>query len=309
MTKYRSRWLPVLAAALLALPTLAPAPGRAQTGSRTFPETGKTVSGRFLEYWDTHGGLTQQGLPISSQMQERSDTDGKTYTVQYFERAVFEAHPENARPNDVLLSLLGSFLYKQKYPNGAPGQLASFSAGAHLFPETSKHAQGRFLLYWNGHGSLAQQGYPISEEFQEKSDLNGKTYTVQYFERAVFEWHPENQAPYNVLLSQLGTFRYRQKYGSGSGAPTATPQPQAQAKVNVIDFDFDPRTITVSVGTRVVWTNVGPTEHTVADLTMKVFSSNILQRGDTFSYTPTKAGTIPYWCTIHPDMKGTLVVK
>jgi hypothetical protein len=36
---------------------------------------------------------------------------------------------------------------------------------------------------------------------------------VQYFERAVFEYHPENQPPYNVLLSQLGTFRYREKYG------------------------------------------------------------------------------------------------
>jgi hypothetical protein len=36
---------------------------------------------------------------------------------------------------------------------------------------------------------------------------------VQYFERAVFEYHPENAAPYDVLLSQLGTFRYRDKYG------------------------------------------------------------------------------------------------
>ena len=39
-------------------------------------------------------------------------------------------------------------------------------------------------------------------------------YKVQYFERAVFEYHPENQPPYNVLLSQLGTFRHRDKYGA-----------------------------------------------------------------------------------------------
>lgn len=38
-------------------------------------------------------------------------------------------------------------------------------------------------------------------------------YTVQYFERAVFEYHPEKQVPFDVLLSQLGTFRYGQKYG------------------------------------------------------------------------------------------------
>ena len=70
---------------------------------------------------------------------------------------------------------------------------------------------GKFLDYWEQHGGLAQQGYPISDEFQEKSDLDGKTYTVQYFERAVFELHPENQAPYDVLLSQLGTSEYKAK--------------------------------------------------------------------------------------------------
>ena len=72
---------------------------------------------------------------------------------------------------------------------------------------------GKFLAYWQSHGGLAQQGYPISEEFLETSALNGLPYTVQYFERAVFEYHPENQPPYNVLLSQLGTFQYRAKYG------------------------------------------------------------------------------------------------
>src|SRR5262249_32211071 len=52
-----------------------------------FPQTGKAVCGRFVEYWDWHGNLTQQGLPISDELQEKSDTDGKTYTVQYFERS------------------------------------------------------------------------------------------------------------------------------------------------------------------------------------------------------------------------------
>jgi len=178
----------------------------------TFKETGNTVCGKFLVYWNSHGGLAQQGFPISSEFQEKSDTDGKTYTVQYFERAVFEAHPENAAPNDVLLSLLGNFLYKQKYPTGAPGQTPNTSAGSVLFKETGKRVGGKFLAYWQQHGGLAQQGYPISDEFKEKSDLDGKTYTVQYFERAVFELHPENQSPYDVLLSQLGTFRYKQKY-------------------------------------------------------------------------------------------------
>ncbi len=180
--------------------------------SLTFPETGKTVSGIFLDYWNAHNGLQQQGYPISELMQEKSDLDGKTYTVQYFERAVFEYHPENQPPYNVLLSQLGSFEYRKKYPGGAPQQNANTSPGSVLFPETGARLGGKFLDYWQAHGGLQQQGYPISNEFVETSSLNGKPYLVQYFERAVFELHPENQSPYDVLLSLLGDFRYRSYY-------------------------------------------------------------------------------------------------
>lgn len=185
------------------------------TNSRYFPETGHTVEGRFLQYWEQNGGLAQQGYPITEEMQELSETDGKTYSVQYFERAVFERHPENQAPYDVLLSLLGVFEYGERYPGGAPAQQPNTAAGSVLFHETGKRLGGKFLEYWRAHGGLPQQGYPISDEFQEVSVLDGKTYTVQYFERAVFELHPENAGtPHEVLLSQLGTFRYRARYQS-----------------------------------------------------------------------------------------------
>ena len=58
--------------------------------------------------------------------------------------------------------------------------------------------------YWEAHGGVAIFGYPISEEFQETSPEDGKRYLVQYFERNRFEWHPENAAPYDVLLGRLG---------------------------------------------------------------------------------------------------------
>jgi hypothetical protein len=98
------------------VPTTAPLtiPG---TGSQTFAETGKTVTGIFLDYWKTNGGLAQQGYPISALMTEKSPLDGKTYTVQYFERSVFEYHPENKAPYNVLLSQLGTFRYKDTYSN------------------------------------------------------------------------------------------------------------------------------------------------------------------------------------------------
>ena len=191
-------------------PQVTPIPG---SGSRTFPETGKTVTGLFLQYWDAHGRLAQQGFPISAPLAEVSDLNGKPYTVQYFERAVFEYHPENQVPYNVLLSQLGTFQYKKKYPNGAPNQQPNTSPGSVVVSETGKHLGGKFLQYWQSHGGVMQQGFPISDEFTEVSDLNGKPYTVQYFERAVFEYHPEYQPPYDVLLSQLGTFRYKEKYG------------------------------------------------------------------------------------------------
>ena len=209
----------VAALAFAAMPFGAPAVSQAQADCQTFQQTGKQVCGKFLAYWRGHGGLPIQGYPISAEMQEKSDTDGKVYTVQYFERAVFELHPENKAPFDVLLSLLGAQFYKQKYPNGAPGQVANKSTGSVFFPETSANLGGQFLAYWQATGGLMQHGYPISQEFTEKSELNGQTYKVQYFQRAVFEFHPENPRASQVLLSQLGTYQYNRKYPGGTIPP------------------------------------------------------------------------------------------
>jgi len=192
--------------------------------SYTFPQTNKTVRSQFLKYWNTYGGLVQYGYPISNEMQEVSATDGKSYTVQYFERAVFELHPEFAgTSSEVLLSLLGSLIYNQKYPTGAPSQQRNYSSDTRLFPETGMHVGGTFLHYWYNHGALSRYGFPISEEFVEISPLDGKPYIVQYFERAVFELHPELlDTPNEVTLSQLGTFRYTDTYLQS--IPTVTPQ-------------------------------------------------------------------------------------
>jgi len=107
----------------------------------------------------------------------------------------------------MLLGLLAPYAW------GAVASQAQSSCQS--FPQTGHQICGRFLQYWQQHGGLAQQGYPLSEEFVETSALNGKPYTVQYFERAVFELHPENAPPYDVLLSQLGTFQGRANYPQG----------------------------------------------------------------------------------------------
>jgi hypothetical protein len=72
------------------------------------------------------------------------------------------------------------------------------------FPAAGHSLQGGFRVYWEAHGGLGQFGYPITEEFTESDERRGVSYKVQYFERARFEWHPENRPPYDVLLGLLG---------------------------------------------------------------------------------------------------------
>lgn len=233
------RWIAALVVAVIGfgLPMLgmAYAGNVGQSDCRSFPETGKRVCGRFLAYWQEHGGLAQQGFPISNEFREVSEVDGKEYTVQYFERAQFELHPENAPPHDVLLSLLGSLRYKEKYPNGSQSQElppSKMLGPERVFPETDHTIRGPFREYWEGHGGLAQQGFPISQPLLERSDRDGKEYVMQYFERAVFELHPENAPPHNVLLSHLGRLRFERKYPGdepGTASPTPTPAPDAWA--------------------------------------------------------------------------------
>ena len=78
------------------------------------------------------------------------------------------------------------------------------------FPETNQDVSGRFLQVWQGGRSDADaiyiNGYPISDVHDEISLTDGKIYKMQWFERARFEQHPENQQPYDVLLGLLGVF-------------------------------------------------------------------------------------------------------
>ncbi|GAB4208823.1 MAG: hypothetical protein OHK0022_38920 [Roseiflexaceae bacterium] len=86
-----------------------------QPDVRFFPETGHTLAGPFLDYWQRNGGLAIYGYPISQPFEEVNAEDGKTYVVQYFERNRFEYHPENqGTPYEVLLGLLGNTLLRSK---------------------------------------------------------------------------------------------------------------------------------------------------------------------------------------------------
>jgi hypothetical protein len=74
-----------------------------------------------------------------------------------------------------------------------------------FFPLTGHTLKGRFLEFWERNGGLAIFGYPLTEEFLEYNQEDGKLHTVQYFERNRFEYHPDLEGtPFVVQLGLLG---------------------------------------------------------------------------------------------------------
>ncbi len=106
---------------------------------------------------------------------------------------------------------------------------------------------------------------------------------------------------------------YSRDYGASpsptaASSPSAAPAQGGEVQVQIVDFRFEPARITVAPGTTVVWTNVGPTAHT-ATSKADVWDSGILQKGQTFRFTFRTPGTYDYWCTLHPNMLGQVVVR
>ncbi|MCC6629481.1 MAG: S8 family serine peptidase [Chloroflexi bacterium] len=162
-----------------------------------FADTRHTLSGGFRTYWEERGGIPIFGYPISEEFRELNVADGRTYTVQYFERARFEYHPEHkATEYEVELGLLDRLLTAGRAFPSTPAGVET--ATRRFFPETQHSLSNEFLTYWDDHGGLALFGYPISEPALENGWL------TQHFQRARFELHPDPPAPAQVLLGHLG---------------------------------------------------------------------------------------------------------
>jgi plastocyanin len=101
--------------------------------------------------------------------------------------------------------------------------------------------------------------------------------------------------------------------GAGPGKFTASAQQKAATtpatmEVKIDNFSFGPTTLTVALGTTVTWVNHDDIPHTVVS-TEGVFKSKVLDTDEKFSFTFTKAGSFPYFCSIHPKMTGSVVVQ
>jgi plastocyanin len=79
-------------------------------------------------------------------------------------------------------------------------------------------------------------------------------------------------------------------------------------EVRIDNFVFTPDTITVPVNSAVTWVNKDDIPHVVAS-DDGLFKSRALDTEQKYSYTFTKAGTYPYYCSVHPKMVGKIVVQ
>jgi plastocyanin len=94
--------------------------------------------------------------------------------------------------------------------------------------------------------------------------------------------------------------------GTGSGSGTVQ---SGTAHVTIQNFAFHPATLTVKTGTKVTFTNEDSTIHTATSSPGSSFDSGNLNKGQSFTFTFTKAGTYSYICSIHQNMKGTVTVQ
>jgi plastocyanin len=99
---------------------------------------------------------------------------------------------------------------------------------------------------------------------------------------------------------------------SSSGASTSTAAASSSGggvTIKMQNIAFDPKAVTVKFGQKVTWTNEDTVDHNVTSQSGETIKSDNFGKGGTFSFTPKKAGTIKYVCTIHPGMTATLTVS
>jgi plastocyanin len=88
----------------------------------------------------------------------------------------------------------------------------------------------------------------------------------------------------------------------------AQPKPAQGPRIEIRGHKYSPATVTVPVGTTIAWVNHDDEVHTVFSTT-QAFTSPAIETDETYSSTFSKPGTYTYFCTLHPLMTGTVIVK
>ncbi len=186
----------------------------------SLPEYADQIAPELLAYWIQNGGERIFGRPLP---QEKPLLEENGREFQWFERARLEIWPEYPATKYVIQpGRIGTEFTKginfptQEFFVNRPGL---------MYEEATQHGlRGEFLKFWQENGGVDIFGYPISDELQEILPEDRAYHTVQYFERARFELHP-NDASQPIKLGLLGTGLYMQELKPDIDPikPTAVP--------------------------------------------------------------------------------------
>jgi hypothetical protein len=189
------RFAVLVLSATLALSTWGPGGAQSSADTQYFAETGHNVKGDFLSFFKAaKDPVLLFGYPMTEQITSKDGT-----TVQYFQRARFELHPELPEKRRVQLTALGRAMYRL----GSQQLNIDNPAACQLFT-TGFRVCFAFLDFFQANGGAAQFGNPISPfEFQDNL-------IVQYFEKARFEWRADRPEGQRVVITDLGRLYFDQ---------------------------------------------------------------------------------------------------
>lgn len=197
------------------------------------------------------------------------------------------AHPING---GIGTAIIGGYVYRGK-------EIADL-AGKYIFADLSKDIT-------KGDGTLFAASSKNGQwSFNELKILNNANGRLNLYVKGIGE-DADNEL-YLLTSENVGPSGVSGKVFKIVRSLTASTN-QAEEHVTIKNFSFNPQTLTVPKGTKVTWTNEDSVTHTVTS--QGNFASNSLSPGDTFSFVFNDAGTFNYNCSIHPTMKGVIIVK
>jgi YVTN family beta-propeller protein len=188
-----------------------------------------------------------------------------------------------------------------------PGELDLFDPNTYSPTATVKVGD---MPHWIGASSDNHFAYISNEKSNNVSVVDLKSNTVP-------ATIPVGTAPRKLVIQAGAVPASMANQPAAAANPTTAPQapapvaaaPQSSAlSVTISKFAFVPPTITISAGQSVTWTNNDPVDHTTTS-DSGAWDSGSLGNGATFSTTLSQPGTYAYHCSIHPFIRGTVVVQ
>ena len=196
-------------------------------------------------------------------------------------------------------------------PPSGPGSVSIFDNG--YTPTSLTIAEGSTIT-WTNTGVVPHTATDRAGSFDSGILMGGDTYNKTFSTAGTFNYfctiHPDMTATITVTGTD-GTAPPPAPADETvvTSPPTSAtpPRPSGPGSVTIFDNGYTPKSITVSEGSTITWTNTGVVPHTATDRAGS-FDSGILMGNESYRRTFNTTGTYNYFCTIHPDMTATVTV-